>query len=117
MENVIPIYNDQTLFKIMKSCIECPFHKIIPDPDPDDWFCDDDIAVICTLKRKNTDEIDSNSKWLSNRQEFKTVTLSCRPFKNQLEKETKIPDWCPALKEPLIRKKQTEWILQNKSKN
>jgi hypothetical protein len=30
-------------------CTDCPEHKVIIDPDPYDWFCDDDEAIVCTL--------------------------------------------------------------------
>jgi hypothetical protein len=28
-------------------CQDCVFHKVVSDPDPHDWFCQDDVAVIC----------------------------------------------------------------------
>ncbi len=33
--------------KKTKTCLDCPDHEVINDRDPDDWFCDDDIAVVC----------------------------------------------------------------------
>ena len=45
------------------SCLDCPHHKVIADPDPDDWFNDDDCATVCT-KMKN-DKQDKKSKWVS----------------------------------------------------
>ena len=30
------------------NCMDCPHHLVRPDPDPDDWFCDDDEKVVCT---------------------------------------------------------------------
>jgi hypothetical protein len=76
-----------------KTCLDCPFHKVIADPDPHDWFCDDDQAIIC-LKTKN-EEQDENASYVSNRSEFKSVTNSCRPY--NLKKETTIPEWCPLI--------------------
>jgi hypothetical protein len=73
------------------NCLDCEFHKILPDPDPDDWFRDDDICVVC-MKVSN-DKKDLNSKWKSDRYEHKSVTFSCRPYK--LRRETETPDWCP----------------------
>ena len=75
----------------MKSCMECPKHKVIPDPDPLDWFCDDDVAVVCQ-ETPNT-ERDPATGYLSDNSEFKSVTTSCRPY-NQY-KETPVPCWCP----------------------
>lgn len=74
-----------------KNCLDCAFHRVIPDPDPDDWFNDDDQAVVCT-KMKN-DSRDSKSRYAADRQEFRTVTISCRPY--NLKKESSTPKWCP----------------------
>ena len=30
---------------IIKNCIDCSSHQVLPDPDPNDWFCDDDVKV------------------------------------------------------------------------
>lgn len=29
------------------NCVDCPEHETLFSPDPDDWFCDDDITVSC----------------------------------------------------------------------
>ena len=34
-------------------CSQCPFGRVLSDPDPDDWFCDDDARVYCTKLRKD----------------------------------------------------------------
>jgi hypothetical protein len=73
-----------------ENCLDCPFHKVIADPDPLDWFNDDDQAVICTKVNRKPN---MNSQYLADKQEFKTVTVSCRPYK--LRVESKTPDWCP----------------------
>jgi hypothetical protein len=31
----------------VSNCMDCPHHQVVADPDPTDWFCDDDIAVLC----------------------------------------------------------------------
>ena len=54
-------------------CDQCPFHKVLPDPDPDDWFNDDDVKIVCVKENKNID-----------------VALRPHHVKN-----TEIPDWCP----------------------
>jgi len=56
------------------NCIDCPEHQILKDPDPDDWFCDDDVKVICGLNNKQ-------------------ITCACRPYNTR--KECNIPTWCP----------------------
>lgn len=73
-----------------KNCLDCAFHKVIPDPDPFDWFNDDDQAVVCTKKKQKKD---LESKYRADQQEFKTVTVSSRPYK--LRKESETPKWCP----------------------
>lgn len=34
--------------KKITQCRECPYCRITPDPDPDDWFNDDDEKALCT---------------------------------------------------------------------
>lgn len=56
------------------NCMDCPFKKVFRDPDPDDWFNDDDEGVECTKMKRN-------------------VTTACRPYNKRKECET--PVWCP----------------------
>jgi len=77
--------------KISK-CVECQHHKIIADPDPHDWFCGDDEAVVCTKTKKEASDIKKDSKYASDRQELKVVEGSCRPYQT---KDVDIPNWCP----------------------
>jgi hypothetical protein len=58
-----------------KRCTECPSHRILPDPDPYDSFCSDDVKVSCVAL---------NGRY---------VTVGCRPF--WVQEETGVPDWCP----------------------
>jgi len=60
---------------VLNNCIDCPYHEVRADPDPDDWFCDDDVKVIC--KKANN----------------RKITVACRPY--NVRKECEIPDWCP----------------------
>lgn len=77
----------------LTNCKDCKHHAVIPDPDPHDWFCDDDVAVICTLvKNPNPDR---SSLYHSDSQEYSCVTTSCRPYNTR--KECNIPNWCPLL--------------------
>ena len=61
----------------IENCVDCPFHEVQPDPDPDDWFCDDDVKVVCTKAKKN-------------------ITVACRPYSTR--RECSIPRWCPLKK-------------------
>ena len=72
-----PSINNSFTLKIT-SCVDCSFHREVSDPDPHDWFCDDDVKIVCTKTGKN-------------------VTVACRPYNTR--KETSIPSWCPLLKE------------------
>jgi hypothetical protein len=76
------------------NCLDCPSHQVIPDPDPDDWFCRDDLAVVC---KRVYMQPDPNSEYVADRQSFKPVTVSCRPYRARTESDT--PDWCPIKKE------------------
>ena len=74
-----------------KNCTQCPHHSVIPDPDLDDWFNTDDVAVVC-VKMKNENQ-DVNSNHVANRQEFRLITAACRPYNTK--KESEVPSWCP----------------------
>jgi len=60
----------------INNCLDCPFHEVRRDPDPDDWFCIDDVKVVCLTGERN-------------------VTEGCRPYMTR--KESEIPDWCPLI--------------------
>jgi len=91
IKNVKPHDGNALLTAVPTSCLDCPFHKVIPDPDPEDWFCDDDVAIVC-LKTKN-DRYNLKSKYQADKQPFKCVTVACRP--HHIKKESDTPDWCP----------------------
>lgn len=73
------------------NCCDCLHHEIIEDPDPDDWFCDDDVAVVCKITKNK--KRDQNSKHKSNHSEFRAITIACRPY--NIKKECSTPTWCP----------------------
>lgn len=62
---------------VIKNCLECIHHSIERDPDPGDWFCDNDEKTVC--KKAN-----------------KIVTSGNRPY--ETEKASQIPSWCPLKK-------------------
>ena len=74
-------------------CLRCPNHEVIPDPDPDDWFNDDDVAVVCNLV-PNPD-MDPKARRYSVRQSRRCVTSSCRPNSQMIAEQSAIPSWCP----------------------
>lgn len=60
------------------SCLDCPHHRVEPDPDPLDWFCDDDVKVVCTkVSAKNN-----------------VVMCGIRPYRVKAEIKS-VPVWCP----------------------
>jgi hypothetical protein len=71
-------------------CINCEYHRIINDRDPDDWFNNDDVALVCT-KLENTNKI-LKSKYESDRNEFEVISGSRRPYE---VKKVGTPVWCP----------------------
>ena len=87
-------------------CINCKFHKIIPDPDPLDWFCADDEAIVCT---KMIHEIDLKSKYGVDRQKFRPIDIGLRSYQT---KNVGVPDWCPISTKEL-RDKKIENILKD----
>lgn len=75
----------------MNNCMDCPKHEVVNDRDPDDWFCDDDVAVVCTLTPNP--KRDQASRHLSDHSKFRAVTVACRPYNKR--KESERPGWCP----------------------
>ena len=64
---------EPTKINEIKKCVQCPHCIILPDPDPYDWFCDDDVKLFCEkLKR--------------------TVAAALRPYESD---EVDIPSDCP----------------------
>lgn len=57
--------------KEITQCRECPYCRIVPDPD--DWFNDDDEKALCT---------ESGNR---------LIEEMLRPYEKVI-----IPDWCPA---------------------
>jgi len=92
-----------TLSLKIKNCTECPHHEVVPDPDPHDWFCSDDMAVLCKLKKAGVKDTGSHAgqPW-----KFKAVSVSCRPY--NIEKESAVPKWCP------LRRKKSNAKLQKR---
>lgn len=72
------------------SCMDCPNHQVTSDPDPHDSFCYDDVAVLC---KKTPQEPIRGSVWSSDKEFFRPVATSCRPYNKR--KESEIPTWCP----------------------
>lgn len=73
------------------NCMDCPESSVIPDPDPDDWFCDDDCAVVC--RKTRNDEMTPTSRHAAERSEYRAVTVACRPYNRRRESDR--PEWCP----------------------
>ena len=67
--------------KEIKQCRECPHCLIVPDPDPNDWFNDDDEKALCKES------------------ENKLIEGMLRPYERVL-----IPDWCP------LKTNKQKWI-------
>ena len=72
------------------NCLDCANHRLVPDPDPDDWFCDDDVAVVCAMTRRPPD---TKSRYAVDRQPYRSVVSGCRPY--FVRPNSKAPDWCP----------------------
>ena len=74
-----------------ENCTDCPYHRVIKDPDPEDWFNDDDQAIVCG-KTPNP-ERDLSSRHKADHSEFRPVAVAIRPY--NLHKEGDAPSWCP----------------------
>ena len=77
--------------KPLESCFNCSSHLVVPDPN--DWFCDDDQAVVCKLAKQKPNP---KSIYTIDRQEQKAIIVGIRPYNiKKTCKERGIPDWCP----------------------
>lgn len=86
-----------TFTKDIESCIDCPNHEVVHDPDPYDSFNMDDCAVICKI----TPSITKDSQyWWQRKWVGRHVTWACRPY--NARKESSVPSWCP------LRKKEDD---------
>jgi hypothetical protein len=102
-----------TINETLTNCMDCKAHQEIMDPNPTDWFNDDDAAVLCTLTNKNPHH-NPSSDWVSDRQnKHRCITTACRPY--NLRKECDIPDWCPKL-EQKTPQQQTESNILHQTK-
>ncbi|OGN08162.1 MAG: hypothetical protein A3J46_00800 [Candidatus Yanofskybacteria bacterium RIFCSPHIGHO2_02_FULL_41_11] len=79
--------------KIYTNCIDCPNHRVIADPDPEDWFNDDDVAVVCSLELNRER---GKFSGVAYRNPLRVITSMCRPYNTRAESET--PSWCPLRK-------------------
>lgn len=79
------------------NCTKCPAHKVVADLDPTDWFCDDDCAVICTMKKSRAERHQRFGG-------FRPTTVACRPYMTARE-TTPPPDWCPMAQFVKVSKK------------
>lgn len=64
--------------KEIEYCRECPHCKIMPDPDPNDWFNYDDEKALC---------------FHPDYKEGKVIDVALRPYEKVF-----IPTWCPLKK-------------------
>lgn len=56
------------------NCLDCPHHKLEMDPDPLDWFCDNDEKTVCGKANR-------------------VVTSGNRPYETRAN--SLVPKWCP----------------------
>ena len=63
------------------NCLDCPHHEQQRDPDPHDWFNDDDQKVVCKHSKRE-----------------RIVASGERPY--QLREACAVPKWCPLSKAP-----------------
>lgn len=84
----------------VNGCYQCPFCKILPDPDPDDWFCDDDVKMICTHKDRGEHKKEEVNQYFfkvaeENKHLGRYICGGLRPYE---VKGNYVPDWCPEKK-------------------
>lgn len=75
---------------MVDNCLDCEHCIKVSDPDPLDWFRDDEMAVACALVKND------NTEWIP-RMDYrfpnKCVTYACSM--DDLRESCQQPDWCP----------------------
>jgi hypothetical protein len=74
-----------------ENCFSCRNHKMVPDPDPIDFFRDNDQAMVCVLV--NNPKYSTDAYRISDRQAYKVIGYGIEVFDN--ERKIPIPSWCP----------------------
>jgi hypothetical protein len=74
------------------NCHDCAFHKVVRDPEPDDWFNTDDEATLCT----KTGPSGSKSQY-GHEFPHRAITSADRPY--QSRKYSTRPGWCPLMQD------------------
>lgn len=69
--------------KELKGCAICVYMKVLPDPDPFDWFCDDDVKAVCEMSQAQMHESGEPN-----------IAVGCRPYQ-VLKESSYVPKWCP----------------------
>lgn len=72
------------------NCIDCPSYEITPDPDPYDWFCDDDVKVRCKVANNQLPKFYKDGS-VCTAEPY--ITVACRP--HHVREECNVPSWCP----------------------
>lgn len=75
-----------------KGCAVCQYLVVEPDPDPFDWFCDDDEKARCSLSQANTEKRGGEPY----------ITIGARPYET-MKDCCRIPSWCPLGGAPAVR--------------
>lgn len=75
----------------IENCMDCPNHVVVNDPDPHDWFNDDDEAVLCKI----SPNVSNAERYAGGKFPHRPVSISIRPYNKR--KECTVPDWCPLL--------------------
>ena len=83
----------------LKYCIQCPFHKRVPDPEIDYWFNDDNEALLCTHPGCPVDDYTDLQReyykkcgWIG---KGRVITCAERPY--NIDKE-EVPSYCPLVR-------------------
>lgn len=61
------------IIREIEFCWECPHCKFLHDTDSHDWFCNDDVKLVCAINNN-------------------VIERACRPYE---AKNIKIPSTCP----------------------
>ena len=82
----------------IEHCVQCPFHLIVPDPDPDDWFEDDDETLICTHPECKKEYTETQKQYYSDRGLLEIGCVIESGNRSYQTSKITVPCFCPLLK-------------------
>jgi hypothetical protein len=87
-------------------CTQCPHHRWQSNPDPDDWFRDDECDLICTYNNKANIISSSLNVFEQKNPNYTTSLVPLNKAQFEVSLSITVPKWCPLKKKPTKKHKK-----------